>query len=176
MSLTLIFLLILRLILHKMDLQLLIGFLLTITPIFELRAGIPVIVEWALKNDVSVAPYFIIILFLNVALIFFVFFFFDFIHEKLLLNKLYRKSSEPILLRIRRKGLRIEKSGGNLQYILLALFVSIPFPGTGIWTGTILSWSFGLNRRKSLVAITIGTLVESLLVLLATLGVFLVIS
>jgi uncharacterized membrane protein len=159
-----------------MDLQILLGLLLTITPVIELRGGLPIVVEWSLRNNVSVTPYFFMILFLNIILIFFIFFFLDFIHEKLLWSKMYRKSSEPIFQKIRRKGEKIEQSGGSIQYILLALFVSIPLPGTGVWGGTILSWSFGLNRIRSIVAIAFGTFIAALIVLFASLGIFLTIS
>ena len=58
------------------DTQILIGLLLTVLPVFELRGGLPVIVEWATRNNVSVWPWFILVLILNILVIFFIFAFF----------------------------------------------------------------------------------------------------
>jgi uncharacterized membrane protein len=60
----------------------------------------------------------------------------------------------------------------ELGYIALMIFVAIPLPGTGAWTGTLIAWTLGLNRLKSFIAIAVGVLIAGLLVLLLSLGVF----
>lgn len=38
----------------------------------------------------------------------------------------------------------------------LALFVAVPLPATGAWTGCLLAWAFGFPRRTSFIAIAVG--------------------
>ena len=52
----------------------------------------------------------------------------------------------------------------------LVLFVAVPLPGTGAWTGCLLSWLLDLDRKKSILAISIGVLIAGLFILFGTLG------
>ncbi len=52
----------------------------------------------------------------------------------------------------------------------LTLFVSVPLPVTGAWTGALAAWLFGLPVNKSLLAISLGVLIAGLVVYLATTG------
>ncbi len=52
------------------------------------------------------------------------------------------------------------------SYIALSLFVGIPLPGTGAWTGTLVAYVLGFDRKKSILAIEIGVLIASVIVLL----------
>ncbi|MBQ7572645.1 MAG: small multi-drug export protein [Clostridia bacterium] len=49
---------------------------------------------------------------------------------------------------------QIEKYG----YFGLYLFVAIPLPGTGAWTGSLLAVLFGLDFKKSLLSIFLGVM------------------
>ena len=155
-----------------MDFQIIIGLLLTILPVFELRGGLPVIVEYAVRNNISVWPWFILVLILNILIIFFIFWFLDTLHESLMKLRFYRKVMDKQLERIRRKADKLEKKMDNLGFLALALFVAIPLPGTGAWTGTLVAWVLGLSRWKSFLAIALGVLIAGLIILLASLGVF----
>jgi uncharacterized membrane protein len=53
----------------------------------------------------------------------------------------------------------------------LFFFVSIPVPGSGVWTGSVLAILFRLERKRALPAIISGLLVAGVLVLLITQGV-----
>ncbi|MEM3927024.1 MAG: small multi-drug export protein [Desulfurococcaceae archaeon] len=64
-----------------------------------------------------------------------------------------------------RKAVKLRKE----SYIALALFVGIPLPATGAWTGTLVAYILGLDRKKSIMAIEIGVLMASSIVLIATL-------
>jgi uncharacterized membrane protein len=46
----------------------------------------------------------------------------------------------------------------------VALFVAIPFPVTGAWTGTLGSWVLGLSKRKTMLAVVIGVLISGAIV------------
>ena len=54
----------------------------------------------------------------------------------------------------------------------LALFVGIPLPVTGAWTGSLAAFVFGLPRKQALVAIFLGLLLSAAIVTLLTLGTF----
>jgi len=151
-----------------MDPQLLIGFLLTLAPITELRAGLPLIVDYCLKNGISVWPYFLLVLILNIFVIFLVFLFLDFVHELLMRWGFYRRVIEKVLKRVQKKVDKIE--GSNFVFVALMLLVAVPLPGTGAWTGTLVAWMAGLNRWKSFLAISAGVIIAGVLILFASLG------
>ena len=154
------------------DTQILIGLLLTVLPVFELRGGLPVIVEWAVRNGVSVWPWFVLVLILNVLVIFFIFAFLDFLHESFMNIGIYRRVVGVFLKRAERKSEKVMKRIDEIGYIALALFVAVPLPGTGAWTGTFVAWVLGLDRKKSILAISLGVIIAGLVILLASLGFF----
>ena len=53
----------------------------------------------------------------------------------------------------------------------LFLFVAIPIPGTGVYTGAFLAFLFNLDKRKALFALTSGMLTAGLLMVLASSGI-----
>jgi uncharacterized membrane protein len=75
---------------------------------------------------------------------------------------------QAFLASIRHRGEKISKYG----LIGLLLFVLIPLPGTGVWTGTLLAWLFGFPYFTSFLMISLGVLGAGLLVTLASLGVW----
>lgn len=76
---------------------------------------------------------------------------------------------------LRRQLERVRVSGGAYldRYGLpgLALFVAVPLPGTGAYSGTLLAWVMGVRRRSAVVAIAAGVLGAGLMVTLAATGV-----
>lgn len=52
----------------------------------------------------------------------------------------------------------------------LAIFVAIPLPATGAWTGALAAYLFGLRFWRSLAAICLGVLLAGVIVTLASLG------
>jgi uncharacterized membrane protein len=69
--------------------------------------------------------------------------------------------------RTRRKGRLVEK----YQALGLVLFVAIPLPVTGAWTGAAAAFVFGVPFRQALPAILAGVLMAATVVTLATVGV-----
>jgi len=153
------------------DVQILIGLLITVLPVFELRAGLPIVVEYAVSNGVSVWPYFFLVLALNIAVIFLIFLFFDFVHEVFMRLRWYRKVVGGILRKLQRKVDKVEARMDRWGYFALMFFVAVPLPGTGAWTGAIVAWALGLDRMKSFFAIAAGVVIAGILVLLLSLGV-----
>ena len=46
----------------------------------------------------------------------------------------------------------------------VGIYVSLPFPGPGIYSGAVLAWLFGLPRRQAMIALALGVLVSGFLV------------
>lgn len=69
---------------------------------------------------------------------------------------------------------RVEKKKGIVErygYLGLMLFVSVPLPITGAWTGVLIASLLQLDRMKSFFSITVGVCIAGVIVLLASLGV-----
>ena len=135
--------------------------LATVLPISELRGGIPLGISFGLD---PLFTYFITVI-ANILIFFPIFFILRLFYDKLLyriplFNKylnLVRKRGEPV----------VQKYG----FLGLALFVAIPLPITGAYTGTILAWLIGMDWRKAFPAVALGVAIAGGIVLLITLGV-----
>ena len=68
------------------------------------------------------------------------------------------------LERTRRRGKIVDR----YERIGLALFVAIPLPITGAWTGSILAFLMGLRFKHSLISIIAGVLIAGAIVTCAT--------
>ena len=148
-----------------MDTQLILGLLLTIAPIFELRVGLPIVLEYVITNSLPILPWFVLVVILNCLAILLAWFFLDFIHWELLRLKSYRKISKKYLDKIRKQGDRLEATMGKWIYVALVFFVAIPMTGTGAWTGGALTWMLGLDKKYSFIALSIGILIAGLIML-----------
>jgi uncharacterized membrane protein len=73
-----------------------------------------------------------------------------------------------LFARTRRKG---ERYFRVYQELGLVLFVAVPLPITGAWTGSVAAFLFGLSLGRSFFLITLGVLIAATLVTSATLGV-----
>jgi len=131
------------------------------SPISELRGGIPLGIglgfEPAFTYAVAVTT--------NILVYF---------PARLVLTGLYSKVLRHVplfdryLLRVRTTGKpRVDKYG----LLGLALFVAVPLPITGAYTGTVLSWLLAMDWKRSFVGVAIGVMVAGCIVMALTLGV-----
>jgi len=150
--------------------QILIGLLLTVLPFIELRGGLPVIVDYAIQNGQSIWPYFFIVIFLNVLVILLIFMFFDLLHNVFMRLEWYQKIIGKILARIQKRMDKVKDRMDRWGYFALMLFVAVPLPVTGAWSGSLIAWALGLNRWKSFLAISAGVVIAGLIVLFASFG------
>jgi uncharacterized membrane protein len=135
--------------------------LATISPISELRGGIPIGISFGLDPLFT----FFIAIIANALIFFPIFFILRLLYDKLL----YRiPLFDKYLDNLRKRGKpKIEKYG----FWGLTLFVAIPLPITGAYTGTILAWIVGMDWKKAFPAVGLGVIVAGVIVLLITLGV-----
>ena len=72
-------------------------------------------------------------------------------------------------------GQKLLKKAKGGVYFALFLFVAVPIPGTGAWTGTLAASILNLDFKKTMIAIMSGVLVAGLIMLAVSLGLFKVI-
>ena len=144
--------------------KLLIAILLSLMPISEVRGAIP----FALKYGFDPVTVFFLMSFFNIMAIPITFFFLDNVHHHCLKVPHYDRFFNLYIERVRRKVEEKIKIGG---YLALLIFVAIPIPTTGAYTGTLIAWFFKLNRKHSFIAISLGVLGSSLIVTLLSLGI-----
>ena len=153
-----------------MDLKLIYALILTIMPITELRVGLPLAIVYAIEHNIPIMLIFSLVILLNVLIIFFIFYFLDNLHARFMNLKFYKKIFDSYISKFQKKMDIFEKRYKSLGFFALILFVAVPLPGTGAWTGCLVSWLFGLDRKKSILAVSIGVLIAGILVLLGTVG------
>ena len=132
-------------------------FLIAMIPIFELRGAIPIGV---LSYDLPLWKVFPIAVAGNMVPIFLILLFFDLVTKICFKVPLLKKFLEAVFARTRRKGELIEK----YEEIGLMLFVAIPLPVTGAWTGSLAAYLFGLKFWKSILFIFLGVLIAGVVV------------
>jgi len=155
-----------------MNLKIIYALILTLLPISELRLGLPMALSYAKEEGISITLVFSLVVLLNILLIFFIFYFLEKIHSFLLNIKIYRKFFDFYLRSLQKRIDKFEARYSSQGFLALALFVAVPLPGTGAWSGCLVAWLLGLERKKSILAISIGVAVAGILILLGTLGAF----
>ena len=134
-------------------------FLIAMIPIFELRGAIP-FGMWEYKLPLwKVIP---IALAGNMFPIFFILLFFNFVTKIFFKVPFLKRLLEAIFARTRRKTEVIQK----YEEIGLMLFVAIPLPITGAWTGSLAAYLFGLKFWKSILFIFLGVCIAAVVVTL----------
>lgn len=69
-------------------------------------------------------------------------------------------------------GKELTEKAGRGVYVALFLFVGIPLPGTGAWTGTLAASFLDLEWKKSVVAVMAGVVLAGLIMYLVSIGAF----
>lgn len=159
-----------------MILQLLVAFLVSMVPIVELRGAIPIAVamnmgapEWAILLAATIGnilPVPIIFWFSKKVL--------DWGAEKSPIHW-FKKFCRFCLKKGEKTGQKMLKKVHGGVYWALFLFVAVPIPGTGAWTGTLAATILDLDSKKTMFAVIAGIITAAFFMLLASLGLFRVI-
>ncbi len=70
-----------------------------------------------------------------------------------------------ILNKGEKAGKKLTKNGSNGTFIALMLFVGIPIPGTGAWTGTLAASMLDIDMKKTTIAVSLGVLMAGIIML-----------
>ena len=138
-------------------------FIISMLPLLELRGGL---IAASILN-VSFLPGYILSILGNVLPIPFLLLFL----EKILnwLGKF--KSTKKIVNKFEKKVLSKKDQIDKYGYIGLMLFVGIPLPGTGAWTGSALAVLLGMDRKKSFFSILLGVILASIIMSIISYGI-----
>ena len=156
--------------------KILIVLLISMVPLIELRGAIPV----AVGMDLGLPEWLVLIIAIigNIIPIPIIYFF-----ARKVLNWGAKRNWKPFkefcnfCLKKGEKGGEklLKKTGKYGTFFALFLFVAIPLPGTGAWTGTLAASILNLDFKKTTIAIIAGIIVAGLVMLAASLGLFRVI-
>jgi len=86
----------------------------------------------------------------------------------LLLNKIFqffkRTKHHKLVDKIEAHAMKKSESLSRGEFLGLLLFVGIPLPGTGAWTGSMIAALLGMDRKRSSVAIGLGVLLAAFII------------
>ena len=146
----------------------LIVFFVSMVPIIELRGAIP----YAVGFGLPLLPSYIIAIIGNMIPVPFIFLF----ERKVLVwgstKKYIGKFFTWCLKKGEKGGEKLKQSAGKGLYIALLIFVGIPLPGTGAWTGTLAASLLNMDFKKSTLAVMGGVILAGIIMGILSLGVF----
>lgn len=137
--------------------------LLTLIPFLELRASIP---YGILKTDLHWSLVFIVCVLFNIILAPIIYFFLDKIIHLFLKIKVIDKCWQWWVNRTQK---RIKKYVDKYGELGVAIFIGIPLPGSGVYSGALGSYLIGLSFKKFIKAAIIGVLIAGIIVLIVSL-------
>ena len=133
----------------------LVCFIVSLFPILECRGGL-IVAKLLGVNLLTALPICIIGNILPVPFIL------------LLLNKIFqffkRTKHHKLVDKIDAHAMKKSESLSRGEFLGLLLFVGIPLPGTGAWTGSMIAALLGMDRRRSSVAIGLGVLLAAFII------------
>lgn len=139
--------------------------LLSFAPIMELRAALPVALG---VYDMPLIKAFPLVIVGNMLPALLIIYGWDSVVKAIcnnwpwlnkLLEKWYQKTQ-------RQWDKKIEKYGPWA----LILFVAIPLPGSGVWSGSLAAWIFGIDKKNALLGVFIGAVLSGVVVTVLTIG------
>ena len=138
-------------------------FILSLLPIIELRGGL--IAAALLK--VSFIKAFIICFIGNILPVPFILWFIRKILDWMRNKKMFKKIVKWIDRKVESKKNKIEKYG----VLGITLFVGIPLPGTGAWTGSLIAAMLDMDKKKAFFATFIGVLLAGIIMSIFSYGI-----
>lgn len=146
----------------------LIVFLISMVPLIELRGAIP----YAIGFGLPIVPSYIVAILGNMLPVPFIYLFARKIlvwgKDKPLIGKLFTFCLE----KGEKGGRKLKAKAGRGLFVALLLFVGIPLPGTGAWTGTLAASLLDMDFKSSILAVMLGVILAGIIMGAASAGVF----
>ena len=147
-------------------------FLVSMVPLIELRGAVPLGLSPWMGGAIPTVPLYIMCVIGNMLPVPFIFFFARKIliwgKDKKYIGKFFTFCYE----KGEKGGKKLQEKAGRGLYLALFLFVGIPFPGTGAWTGTLAASFLDMDFKKSVIAIMAGVVLAGTIMGLAAAGAF----
>ena len=143
-------------------------FFISMVPLIELRGaipfaqgfGLPIVPSYILAVIGNMIPVPIIYLFARKVL--------EWGADKPVIGKFFSWCLE----KGQKGGRKLQEKAGKGLFIALLLFVGIPLPGTGAWTGTLAASILDMDFKSSVLAVMLGVLLAGIIMGVASMGVF----
>ncbi len=143
-------------------------FLVSMVPLIELRGAIPI----AVGMQLPLLPSYIICILGNMLPVPFIYWF----ARKVLIwgrkKPFIGKFFSWCLQKGEAGGKKLQSKAGQGLFLALLLFVGIPLPGTGAWTGTLAASILDMDFKNSVLAVMGGVLLAGIIMGVASEGVF----
>ena len=136
---------------------------ISMIPIIELRGSIPVGFVMGLPWYTSLVCSIIGNMLPVPVILLFVVKVFEFMKKHNILTKFVNKMEQ--------KAMNRSEKVSKGEFWGLMLFVAIPLPGTGAWTGALIAALLKMNRRDSFLSILLGVTIAGTIITLGTYGV-----
>ena len=144
----------------------LIIFLISMVPLIELRGAI----VYAVAQGLPYIPSYVICIIGNMLPVPFIYLFarkvLEWGADKPLIGKFFTYCIE----KGKKGGTRLQEKAGRGLFVALMLFVGIPLPGTGAWTGTLAASFLDMDFKSSIIAVMLGVMLAVIIMGLGSAG------
>ncbi len=147
-------------------------FLISMVPLIELRGAVPVGLSTLWGEPMQLLPLYAICIIGNMLPVPIIFFFARKVLEWGANKKYIGKFFTFCLEKGEKGGKKLQEKTGKGLYWALFLFVGIPLPGTGAWTGTLAASLLDMDFKKSIIAVMAGVVLAGIIMGLASMGLF----
>lgn len=151
-----------------MFLKYLVVFLVSMVPLIELRGAIPIGVAYG----IDIIPVYIVSIIGNMLPVPIIYFFarkvLEWGADKPVIGKFFTFCLE----KGKKGGEKLQSKAGKGLFVALMIFVGIPLPGTGAWTGTLAASLLDMDFKSSILAVMLGVLLAGIIMGLASAGLF----
>ncbi|MDD7610156.1 MAG: small multi-drug export protein [Spirochaetales bacterium] len=146
----------------------LIIFLISMVPLIELRGAIPV----SQAMQLPIIPSYIICILGNMVPVPIIYLFARKFLEWGQNKKIIGGICRFFLEKGTKAGDKLQSKAGRGIFLALLLFVGIPLPGTGAWTGTLAASFLNMKFKQTVIAVMLGVLLAGLIMMAGSLGLF----
>ena len=143
---------------HQMMNPYLYVFLISMLPFIELRGGIP----YGIFSSLNPFLTFLVAIAGNMLPVPFILLFLEDLEKYV---RRWEKASKLLDWIFERTYKKADKKVRRWEYFSLILFVAVPLPGTGAWTGSLIAYLFKMNLRLSILMIFVGVMIAGIIVL-----------
>lgn len=143
-------------------------FFISMVPLIELRGAIP----YAIGFNLPLLPSYIVAIVGNMLPVPIIFLFarkvLEWGADKPVIGKFFTFCLE----KGRKGGEKLKSKAGRGLFFALFLFVGIPIPGTGAWTGTLAASLLDMDFKSSVLAVMCGVILAGVIMGIASAGIF----
>ena len=142
-----------------------ITFLVSMVPLIELRGAVPYGLSPYMGGSIPIVPLYILCIIGNMIPVPFIYFFARKVlvwgKEKPVIGKFFTFCLE----KGESGGKKLTEKVGRGTFVALLLFVGIPVPGTGAWTGTLAASILDMDFKDTIIAVILGVLLAGIIMM-----------